>query len=598
MSNSRKLEPTRDNADHVESVYVAGLRQWERAEQVASLLALDANGLGGAWLSAAAGPVRHEWLALLQDLLPDGAPRKILPVTATPDRLAGGLSLEKMLAGGRLSKDAGLLEQARGGLLIASMAERMEATVAGVVADAMDDDRANQDQGYKEAGRSNRFGLILIDEGLPGEPPPPSAVTERLAFRLQLNQIPSRVTEARSFYRDDVLAAQAIYADVVVSDAQLEAIVGAATALGLPSMRLPLFCLRAARGLASFGGRQEADDRDIAEACALVLSPLLNAPLPEPAQEPPPEPEETGVSKENSADANDLDQPEGLVEDQIIEAVRAAAISNALSSFAASSRSRRHETGRSGDVVSSNKKGRPDRPVPRSRNPRGRVDLPATFRAAAPLQTIRKQSRRGGKIAFRGSDLRVKKFKHRSETVVIFVVDASGSSALNRMAEAKGAIEHLLAECYGRRDHVAMITVRGAEADLALPPTRSLVRARRILSGLPSGGTTPLASGIMICAALAEQERRRGRTPYAVFMTDGRGNTTLDGHTDREAAAVDLEVAARRLNSVSMGTLVFDTSRRAGVHGQTLAGLIGADYRPLPYADGKTVSNIVRRAID
>ena len=596
MSNSRKLESTGDNTDQVESVYVAGLRQWERAEQVASLLALDAKGLGGAWLSAAAGPVRHEWLALLQDLLPDGAPRKILPVTATPDRLTGGLSLEKMLVDGRLSRDAGLLEQARGGLLIASMAERMEVTIAGVVARAIDDALAHQDLGQHATCDVHPFRLVLMDEGVSGEPPPPSAVTDRLAFRLQLDHIPSRVTESRLLSRDEVRAAQAIYPDVVVSDVQLEAIVGTATTLGLSSMRMPLFCLRAARGLASLGGRLEADDGDIIAACALVLSARLNGALTEPAQESPP-PQETDSSEAEIKDPRDLEQSDGPIEDQIIEAVRGAAMTQALLSFVASSRSKRLETGRSGDVVTSNKKGRPDRPVPRSRNPHSRVDLPATLRTAAPLQAIRNPSHRSGKIAFRGSDLRVKKFKHRSETVVIFVVDASGSSALNRMAEAKGAVEHLLAECYGRRDHVALITVRGVEAELALPPTRSLVRVRRLLSGLPSGGTTPLASGILICAALAEQERRRGRTPYAVFMTDGRGNTTLDGRADREAAAIDLDIAARRLKSVSIGTLVFDTSRRAGLHGQNLAGLMGADYRPLPFADGKTVSTIVRRAI-
>jgi magnesium chelatase subunit D len=90
----------------------------------------------------------------------------------------------------------------------------------------------------------------------------------------------------------------------------------------------------------------------------------------------------------------------------------------------------------------------------------------------------------------------VSRFKQRRETTTIFVVDASGSAALHRLAEAKGAVELLLADCYVRRDRVAMLAFRGKGAELMLPPTRSLVRAKRSLAGLPGGGGTPLAAGM------------------------------------------------------------------------------------------------------
>ena len=106
-------------------------------------------------------------------------------------------------------------------------------------------------------------------------------------------------------------------------------------------------------------------------------------------------------------------------------------------------------------------------------------------------------------------------------------MDASGSSALHRLAEAKGAIELLLASCYVRRDRVALVAFRGQSAELLLPPTRSLVRAKRSLASLPGGGGTPLAAGIDVSLLLADAVQRRGGTPTIVLLTDGRANVCL-----------------------------------------------------------------------
>ncbi len=137
----------------------------------------------------------------------------------------------------------------------------------------------------------------------------------------------------------------------------------------------------------------------------------------------------------------------------------------------------------------------------------------------------------------RREDFRVSRFKQRSETTTVFVVDASGSSALHRLAEAKGAVELLLADCYVRRDSVALIAFRGRRAELLLPPTRSLVRAKRSLAGLPGGGGTPLAAGIDAALALADAMRRRGATPVVVPLTDGRANIARDGAGRARAGA-------------------------------------------------------------
>ena len=153
------------------------------------------------------------------------------------------------------------------------------------------------------------------------------------------------------------------------------------------------------------------------------------------------------------------------------------------------------------------------------------------------------------RVEVRREDFHVTRYRERAETTTIFVVDASGSSALHRLAEAKGAVELLLAECYVRRDRVALVAFRGAGAELLLPPTRSLVRAKRSLAGLPGGGGTPLACGLDAAALIAEGVLRRGGTPTLVVLTDGRANVARDGTHGRELAQRDATTAARRLRA-------------------------------------------------
>ena len=141
----------------------------------------------------------------------------------------------------------------------------------------------------------------------------------------------------------------------------------------------------------------------------------------------------------------------------------------------------------------------------------GRLDLVETLRAAAPWQPLRRRAddaRRAAathtaphtapqpRVLVRPDDFRIRRLFEPAGTTAIFVVDASGSSAVNRMAEAKGAVELLLAESYARRDEVALIAFRGAQAEILLPPTRAIAAAKRALAALPGGGGTPLASAI------------------------------------------------------------------------------------------------------
>jgi magnesium chelatase subunit D len=191
----------------------------------------------------------------------------------------------------------------------------------------------------------------------------------------------------------------------------------------------------------------------------------------------------------------------------------------------------------------------------------------------------------------------VQRYRERAQTTTIFAVDASGSQALNRLAEAKGAVELLLADCYVRRDQVALIVFRGPGAEIVLPPTRSLVRAKRSLAGLPGGGGTPLAAGIDAGFALADAVRRQGGTPTLVFLTDGRANVSRDGIGGRDRAEADAVEAARRLRAASFATLLVDIAPRPSDVARRIGTEMGAVYLPLPQGDAKALDRVVRAAM-
>jgi magnesium chelatase subunit D len=221
-----------------------------------------------------------------------------------------------------------------------------------------------------------------------------------------------------------------------------------------------------------------------------------------------------------------------------------------------------------------------------------------TLRAAAPWQTIRRRAQAASRrLLIRPEDFRIKRFKDRSETTTIFVVDASGSSAIHRLAEAKGAVELLLADCYVRRDQVAVIAFRGQKAEVILPPTRSLVRAKRGLSGLPGGGGTPLATAIEASLDLALSIARKGETPVIVMLTDGKANIGRDGSPGREQAKTDAQAAAKMIATAGLPVMLIDTSPQPSEAAQEIAAIMHARYMPLPHAGAMQVSQVVKAMV-
>lgn len=579
---------------------------WSDALRAACLFATDPAGFGGVNVRAHAGPVRDEWLRVLRQLLPGGAAFRRVPVHVTEARLLGGLDLAATLGQGRPVAERGLLAEADGGVLLLSSAERAErATIAHLTA-ALDTGAVLLERDGITSRQPARVGVVALDEGLDENEQPAAALRDRLAFHLDLSaishretrEVPAGCTPAR------VEAARRAFPGVMAEERYAEALCAAALALGVDSLRAALLAMRAARALAALAGRDAVTDEDAAGAATLVLAPRATR-LPDmDSEEEPEQPEE----REPDTPPEDRDQdqgiPDGPLPDQVLEAARAALPAALLDALLAAGGALRTGTaGKAGAVQTSRLRGRPAGARPGELRDGARLNVIETLRAAAPWQPLRREqaagdgasARRGARVEVRKGDFRITRFRQRTETTSIFVVDASGSAAMHRLAEAKGAVELLLADCYVRRDRVALIAFRGRGAELLLPPTRSLVRARRGLAQLPGGGGTPLAAGIDSSLTIAEAARRRGETPLVVFLTDGRANVGRDGIGGRARAREDALQAARSLRVAGFATLVIDTSPRARPDARELAEAMAARYLPLPQADAATLSRAVRR---
>ncbi len=557
---------------------------WQDAIHAAALLAVNPLGCGGACVRAGHGPVRTRWLALLRGLLPDGTPWRKVPLNIADTRLLGGLDLAATLEAGRPVAEQGLLAEASGGVLILPMAERVPAGLAGRLALALDADTVM---------------LVALDEGAAEDERAPPALLDRLVFHVKLSEVGAREPDGDWPSPEQVAAARLRLPAVRAGDGTIVALCNTAAALGVESVRAPLLALRAARAAAALAGRDEIAAEDATLACRLVLAPrattlpIQDAPPSTPEEAPDAAAADQPKPGPNANNGDDDDAAPGALSDVLLQAAAAAIPSGLLAMLQARVQ---RQAPRTAGVSGASQAGRRGRPAGiRAGDPRGaeRLNLVETLRAAAPWQRIRGAT--GGRLQIRRADFRVTRCVQRAETTTIFVVDASGSSALNRLAEAKGAVELLLAECYVRRDQVAVLAFRGKGAQLLLPPTRSLVRAKRGLAALPGGGGTPLAAGLDAGLLLADAVLRQGGTPSLVLLTDGRGNVARDGRGGRERAETDAFQAARAIRLAGVATLLVDTSPRPAPAARKLAEAMTARYLPLPYVNAAALSAAVSR---
>ncbi|MEJ8848825.1 magnesium chelatase subunit D [Variovorax rhizosphaerae] len=577
------------------------------ATTMAALMCVDPCGLGGVVLRGGAGPRRDAWLRQVAGLLPEGAPLRRVPLGIQEDRLLGALDLAATLAAGRPIHQQGLLAESDGGIVVLGMAERIEPRTAALVAAVLDTQEIGIERHGASDRRTVRIGVIALDEGSGDEERAPDRLLDRLAGRIEIQPGANgdHCAAAAAWTRSGVARARTLLPQVVADDAMRQALCAAALALGIDSLRAPILAIRAARAHAALDDRIVVSQADAIVAARLVLLPRATT-LPTAADEQEAGDEHGDRSEPSSADGEgDVPGEQRAsrpMEDAILAAASAVLPPGLLALLTAggvtSQRLRRE--GRFGVRIAGGSRGRPNgvlRGHPRSG---ARLNLMETLRAAAPWQALRRrevETPNGSSIVqVRRDDFRLTRFKQRSETTTLFAVDASGSAALHRLGEAKGAVELLLADCYVRRDRVALIAFRGRSAEVLLPPTRSLARARRCLAGLAGGGGTPLATAIESMLALADATRRRGCTPVAVWLTDGRANVALDGTGGRHDAAADALRMARCVRAAGVRALVLDTSAHPHDAARELAREMGAIYLPLPHADASQLSSVVRAA--
>ncbi|MBX7497073.1 magnesium chelatase subunit D [Qipengyuania sp. 6B39] len=531
------------------------------------MLAPDA--LGGLVLRGA-GPARDALVERLKARLPV----RRLPAHIDDERLLGGVDIAASLASGRTIRQTGLLEEARGGVLLVPMAERLLTAISGRLAQAMDGERG--------------FGLVLLDDSVSGEEGPPPSLVERVAFHCDL----SNVREIRAApKRKPVPIARVEPAD----GEALTALAATAELLGISSVRALLFALVAARAHAALQGRTNVEEQDLQIAAGLVLAPRATR-LP-PQEEPEDQRDES--TQENSSEGGAGDSEMRQAEDTVLEAALAAIPPDLLARLAEGAARRTARGSGGGKKAKSKLRGKPLGARPGMPRGGARLALIDTLRAAVPWQPLRRREHGDDPpegLLIRKSDLRIRRFEERAAAVTIFAVDASGSAAMARLAEAKGAVELMLAQTYVTRSEVALVAFRGTGAELLLPPTRSLTRARRALAELPGGGGTPLATGITTARKLAETIATRGTTPFLVFLTDGSANIAGDGTPGRGQAREDAEAAASAVARIGFAALVVDIAPRPRPEAEALARTMQARYLPLPMADATALQRAVEAA--
>ena len=586
---------------------------WFDANLIAILLAINPKGLKGVTVKSQFGPVRDAWFKYLKDLTVScGSQILKAPANISADQLKGALDIEASLQSGSLVMSQGLLERVEGNLLLLPMVERMDLHAIALISQALDEKNT--------VDAVSNFGVIAFDESDNADESISPRLLDRLAFELYLDQFSiADIKDSLEVDSTDIDAAKQRLSSVKCSDEYVEVMIKAGLSLGVSSLRASQFALETAKTLAALRGLNAVGQDEVLDASRLVYNPSkrmhINPEMDQAdqdAEESQDDQNQDSVNQpeDSQNDAEPAEQPNQEqpsneeLEDLIVEAVKASIPAQLLrqpKQNLLAGKSAAHVSGKSGATQKNFFSGRPL--TSRKGRPQDgrRLDILKSIRAAIPWQRLRGMVLSGDqvktartRIDFRAEDLHIKQYLRRRGTVTIFLVDASGSSATQRLAEAKGALEELLAQCYIRRDEVAMVSMRGAKAEIVLPPTRSLVRAKRNLATLPGGGGTPLAAGFRAANEMAIALERKGLTPIIVVMSDGKANVNLKGVGGRESAHSDALMAAKELRIKNHRLLFVDTSPKPEILAQELSSAMAAQYFPLPFASstssGKKIS--------
>ena len=538
--------------------------------------------LGSLSIKANYSTVREAFLSSLFALLRPNGLKKIYPFQ-NPTDFANNINMIDTLTYGTPKYNEDIFSPDNIALILTNT-EKMEKGLATFLRD-------------KIKNNSNKF-FIALDESGSNEVPREN-LSEYLIFSINLDGTRHKDLKKVSINRKKIAEAKENLAAVEVNKKILDYLIASAEIFSISNMHTIFTTLKVAKSLCAYKGNKSVSREDINLAISLSMIHKAKQ-IPEFRQEEKEaatEQEQSRDDTESKANNSELNNKDQKI---LIDALKISLPSNLIESLL----SKNSQNINLGDSAGSGEKnnnfsaGRPIPSINRKYSSDKRIDLMATLTKAIPWQKLRSSSgTKNRKIIIYPQDIMIKRFEKQSERLLIFLVDASGSNAIGRLAEAKGAIEILLSDAYAKRDNVALISFSGLKADPLLLPTKSLVTAKKKLSSLPGGGATPLANGLLEAFNMAEAARPRNITPIIILVSDGRGNISLDGVGDRVKSIKDTKYVASLIKRNAINNIFIDTSRRKTQMADELASELNGHYFQLPMANSSTISKAVQQSI-